>query len=101
VIVLLEDQYPPGSIEEGLLEHRGPGALASEDQYDAALIGARPDDRSGQAFGQRPRSASEQGLVVSGLVASREPLIGGVGHQFGLSPSLPFPWRRPQMDACT
>ena len=46
-IVFLEDEYPPGSVEEGLLDHRGPRSLTPEDQRDAALARARPDNRAG------------------------------------------------------
>ena len=55
-------------------------------KYDAALIGARPDDRAGRAFDQRQRSASEQGFFVSVLAAGWEQFGGCVGHHFGLTP---------------
>ena len=84
-VVFLDDEYAPGAIENGLLEHGGPRALTAEYQDHPALISGGADDGAGHALRKCPRSAPEQWLVIPVSVPRSVHLRRRVKHQLGLS----------------
>ena len=57
-VVFLDDENSPGPVEKCLLEHRGSGTLAAEDEDGPASITGHSHDGTGHALRAPPTSCA-------------------------------------------